>query len=38
MRSGARHGPWSDLMKAAVDKLTNDDIVALVAYAASLAP
>ena len=38
MRSGARQGAWSDLMEAAVAKLTDDDILELSAYAASLAP
>jgi cytochrome c553 len=38
MRSGARQGAWSDLMDAAVAKLTDDDILELSAYAASLAP
>lgn len=38
MRSGARKGAWSDLMKAAVAKLTDDDILNLVAYATSKAP
>jgi cytochrome c553 len=37
-RVGARRGAWSDLMSAAVAPLTDDDIVNLVAYAASLAP
>lgn len=37
-RTGARHGAWSGLMKAATEKLTDDDILALAAYAASLAP
>ena len=38
LRSGARQGAWSDLMEAAVAKLTDDDILELSAYAASLAP
>ena len=38
LRSGARRGAWSDLMEAAVAKLTDDDILELSAYAASLAP
>jgi cytochrome c553 len=35
MQSGARHGVWTQLMKPVVEKLTNDDIVAIVAYTAS---
>lgn len=38
MRTGARAGAWSGLMKSAVEKLTDDDILALAAYAASKAP
>jgi cytochrome c553 len=38
MRVGARHGMWSDLMKPVVAHLTDEDIVNLTAYAASLAP
>jgi cytochrome c553 len=37
-KSGARKGPNSGLMKAAVEKLSVPDMIALVAYAASLAP
>jgi cytochrome c553 len=38
MQTGARNGPQSALMKPVVSKLTNDDIVAITAYLASLAP
>jgi len=38
MQTGARHGTWSPLMKAVVDKLTEDDMMALAAYVTSLAP
>ncbi|HEY2844563.1 MAG TPA: hypothetical protein VGJ09_12970, partial [Bryobacteraceae bacterium] len=37
-KTGNRHGVWSPLMKEAVAKLTNDDMVAIAAYAASLKP
>lgn len=37
-KHGARAGPNSALMKPAVDKLTDDDMIALAAYVASLAP
>jgi cytochrome c553 len=37
-RTGARAGAWSRLMKAATEKLTDEDILVLSAYAASLAP
>jgi cytochrome c553 len=35
MQQGARKGAWSPLMKPVVEKLTQDDMVALAAYAAS---
>jgi len=35
---GLREGPWSELMKEAVAKLTTDDMVAIAAYAASQKP
>lgn len=38
MQRGTRKGEWSDLMKPVVAKLTNDDILAIAAYTASLAP
>jgi cytochrome c553 len=37
-KSGVRKGPNSDTMKPAVEKLTVADMIALVAYSASLAP
>jgi len=38
IQSGVRNGPYTQLMKEPVRKLTNDDIVAITAYLASLAP
>jgi cytochrome c553 len=38
LQHGARHGQWADLMKAAVAKLTEDDMVAIAAYIASRVP
>jgi len=38
LQQGSRQGPWSPLMKAAVEKLTVDDMIAIAAYTASLAP
>jgi len=38
MQQGNRAGQWSELMKAAVAKLTQDDLIAIAAYTASLAP
>ena len=38
MQQGARKGPWSALMKAAVEKLTIDDMIAISAYTASREP
>lgn len=37
-KSGARKGGWSPLMKGVVEKLTIPDMVAIVAYTASLKP
>lgn len=37
-RTGARKGAWSGLMREATARLTDDDILALAAYAASLQP
>ena len=34
MQQGARHGVWTDLMKPVVAKLTEEDLVAIGAYAA----
>jgi len=38
MQHGARHGQWAELMKVAIEKLKEEDMVAIAAYAASLAP
>jgi cytochrome c553 len=38
MATGERAGAWAVLMKDVVEKLTNDDIVAISAYIASLEP
>jgi hypothetical protein len=38
MQQGVRKGPWSALMKAAVEKLTIDDMIAIAAYTASREP
>ncbi len=38
MQQGARKGPWSALMTAAVEGLTVDDMIAIAAYTASLDP
>lgn len=38
IQNGARNGPYTQLMKEPVRKLTNDDIVAITAYLASLTP
>ena len=38
MRHGVRDGSWAALMKPVVSGLTEEDMVALAAYAASLAP
>ncbi len=37
-QSGARRGAWSELMEDVVDDLTLEDLVAIAAYTASLAP
>jgi cytochrome c553 len=37
-QQGNRKGPWSPLMKAAVERLTIDDMIAIAAYTASLEP
>ena len=36
LQTGVRNGAWSDLMNAAVAKLTVEDIVNIAAYTASL--
>lgn len=38
LQHGVRNGPWSALMRAAVQKLTVDDMVAIAAYTASQEP
>ena len=38
LQTGVRNGAWSDLMDAAVKNLTEEDIVDIVAYTASLDP
>jgi cytochrome c553 len=38
MQQGARKGTWTELMKPVVAKLTDDDLVAIAAYATSLKP
>src|SRR5262245_41864588 len=38
MQQGTRKGIWSELMAPVVAKLTNDDLLAIAAYTASLAP
>ena len=38
MQTGNRNGLWAPLMKAAVEKLTVDDLVAIAAYTASREP
>ena len=38
MQQGTRKGVWTDLMKPVVEKLTNDDMLAIAAYTASRTP
>ena len=38
LQQGVRKGPWSALMKTAVEKLTIDDMIAIAAYTASREP
>ena len=38
MQAGARSGLWTDLMKPVVAKLTEEDLIDISAYTASLAP
>ena len=38
LQQGARKGTWSPLMKAAVEKLTTDDMIAIAAYTSSREP
>ena len=37
-KQGARNGPWADLMKPVVAKLSEEDMLNIVAYVSSLAP
>jgi cytochrome c553 len=36
IQQGTRKGTWSPLMRPVVEKLTQDDMIAIAAYAASL--
>jgi len=38
MQAGFRHGEWTSLMKPVVAKLTDDDMIAITAYIASVTP
>ncbi len=38
IQTGARNGPWTQLMKEAVSKLSDEDIVAITGYLASRTP
>ncbi|MGE0705403.1 MAG: cytochrome c [Vicinamibacterales bacterium] len=38
MQQGARHGVWTELMKPVVEKLSNEDMLNIAAYTASLSP
>jgi cytochrome c553 len=38
LQQGVRKGPWSPLMKSAVEKLTIDDMIAIAAYTSSREP
>ena len=38
MRHGVRNGPWSELMRAVVGELNEEDMVSIAAYTASRAP
>jgi cytochrome c553 len=38
MKAGARRGPWAELMKPIVDRMSVEDLMNVSAYAASLAP
>ena len=37
-KAGVRHGAWSAMMKPAVQNLTMDDMIAIVAYTSSRMP
>ena len=38
MQQGARKGTWTELMKPVVTRLSEDDMLAIAAYTASLKP
>jgi cytochrome c553 len=38
MQAGFRKGEWTSLMKPVVAKLTDDDMIAITAYIASITP
>ena len=38
MKTGMRHGAWIDLMKPVADKLTEEDMLNIAAYASSRPP
>jgi cytochrome c553 len=38
MKTGARRGPWAELMKPIVDRMSGQDMMAVVAFAASVPP
>ncbi|MEO8630984.1 MAG: cytochrome C-binding protein, partial [Betaproteobacteria bacterium] len=38
IQHGARNGAWTDLMKAVVSQLSEEDLVSIAAYTASRAP
>ncbi len=38
MQAGFRKGEWTSLMKPVVARLTDDDLIAVTAYIASMAP
>ena len=38
MQAGARNGLWTPLMMKVVNQLSNDDMLAIAAYTASLKP
>jgi cytochrome c553 len=38
LQQGVRKGPWSALMRAAVERLTIDDMIAIAAYTSSREP
>jgi cytochrome c553 len=37
-KTGARRGPWGELMKPVVDSLSIQELMAVSAYASSIAP